>query len=105
MARLVTIFFIAFGTTLGGALFAGLAAVLTRQAPYELMKEVARDLKMWAVIAAVGGTFAALRGIEEGFLGGQPSSLVKQLFYLASALLGAQAAAAVLLAALGARDG
>ncbi|CAM3394837.1 YtrH family sporulation protein [Hydrogenibacillus schlegelii] len=100
MSRLITVFFIAFGITLGGSLFAGLAGVLTRQAPFELMKEVAGELKLWAVIAAIGGAFTALRGIEEGFLGGQPSSLVKQLFYLASALLGAQAAAALLLAAV-----
>lgn len=97
MIRLITIYFIAFGITLGGTFLAGFSALLTRQAPFELMKDVAQDLKFWAIIAAIGGTFDALKGIEEGFLGGQYSSLLRQIFYFFAAFFGANTASGMIL--------
>jgi hypothetical protein len=93
MVRLISIFFVAFGIVLGGALMAGLGAVLSRQPPFEMIKNVAVDLRFWAIIGSIGGTFEALRGFEVGFLDGQIKDGVKTILYIISSFAGAEAAA------------
>lgn len=100
MARVISVFFVAFGIVMGGALFAGVAALLTRQPPYEFMAEVSEDLKFWAIIAAIGGTFEALKGLHEGVIIGHISALVRQMIYLLSALFGANLASYILITLL-----
>lgn len=96
MIRLISIFFVAFGIVLGGSLLAGLGAVLTRQAPLELMKNVALDIKFWAILGAIGGTFEALKGLDEGVLRGHISVAVRQILYIMSAFAGANIASYIL---------
>ena len=43
------------------------------------MREMARVLRMWAVVAAIGGTFPTLRVIESGLFSGQVFALLRQL--------------------------
>jgi len=93
LTRLITVFFIAYGMTVGGVLFGGLAAVLSRTPPVSFMLRLAEDLKYWAVMAAVGGTITALRSLEEGVFGGRPGELLKGLALLGAAFLGATFAA------------
>ncbi|HHX76827.1 MAG TPA: sporulation protein [Firmicutes bacterium] len=89
---LVLNFFIAFGMVTGGALLGSLSTLLTRQPPLNTMADLADKLKIWGLVAALGGTFPALKAIETGFLGGHLESVVKQLLLLTSAFSGAHAA-------------
>ena len=53
------------------------------------MRDMARVLRMWAVVVAIGGTFPTLRVIESGLFSGQFFALLRQLALIISALLGA----------------
>lgn len=83
------IFFTAMGVELGGALIGALAAVLTNQPPLKTMAVLAADLKIWAIVAAIGGTFATIEVLEIGILKGQLGTLAKQLIFILSAFWGA----------------
>lgn len=82
-------FCVAFGVMLGGCLIGGLGAFLLGQPPMEHIKILAGKLKIWALVAAIGGTFDTITAIERGFLGGSPLDIVKQLLFIFSAFLGA----------------
>lgn len=82
-------FSVAFGVMLGGCLLGGLGAFLFGQPPMDRIENLASKLKIWALVAAIGGTFDAIAAIERGFLGGSPGDIVKQLLFIFSAFLGA----------------
>ncbi len=82
-------FFIAFGVVLGGAIFALLGSILGSVPPMKTMLNTAESLKLWAMVAALGGTFSAMKELELGFLGGQLHTVVKQLIFIFSSFLGA----------------
>lgn len=54
------------------------------------MVDIADDLKLYAIISAIGGTFANLRLLEGVIFQGQLSIIVEQFFILLSAFLGGQ---------------
>ncbi|MDN5347747.1 MAG: hypothetical protein PWP65_1311 [Clostridia bacterium] len=91
LPRLLLIFFTALGVVVGAALVGSLAAVLVGQAPLRTMARLALEIKIWAVAAAIGGTFAALEVLEIGLFEGQFRALIKQLLYIIAAFAGAQA--------------
>lgn len=82
-------FFIAFGVVMGGALLAGLGAVFLWTPPRLEMLKVAANLKIWALVAAVGGTIDPIRVIESNVLEGHLSMAVRQIGYILFAFLGA----------------
>jgi hypothetical protein len=82
-------FFIAFGVVLGGALFAGVGSVFLWTPPRVEMLRVAANLKIWALVAAVGGTIDPMRVIETNVLEGHLSLAVQQIGYILFAFLGA----------------
>ncbi|MGI6148460.1 MAG: hypothetical protein GX195_10815 [Firmicutes bacterium] len=77
------------GVILGGAILGSTAAFFTRMPPGLQMREMARVLRMWAVVVAIGGTFPTLRVIESGLFSGQVFALLRQLAVIIAALLGA----------------
>jgi hypothetical protein len=83
--------FIALGVILGGALVGSLGAVFYGQSPGHIIIELAGKLKIWALVAAMGGTFDTLRAIEAGFLGLQVNTVIKQLLLIFSSFIGAHA--------------
>jgi hypothetical protein len=83
--------FIALGVILGGALVGSLGAVFYGQSPGHIIIELAGKLKIWALVAAMGGTFDTLRAIEAGFLGLQVNTVIKQLLLILSSFIGAHA--------------
>ncbi len=85
---LILNFFIAFGVVVGGALCGALSTLITQHPPFHTMTELADKLKIWGLVAALGGTFTAIKAIEVGFLDGQLESVVKQILLLISAFLG-----------------
>ena len=82
-------FFIAFGVVLGGALLAGMGSVFLMTPPKEKMLQVASNLKIWALVAAVGGTIDPIRVIESHMLEGYLSPALHQIGYILFAFLGA----------------
>lgn len=82
-------FLVAFGIVLGACLLAGIGSVMTLQAPAYKMLDIAGRIKIWAMVAAVGGTIDPLRVIETNFLEGHLSPAFKQILYFVSAFAGA----------------
>ncbi len=89
MSKALLDFFIAFGVVLGGSMLAGIGAVIALQSPVDTMKYIAEHLKIWAVVAAVGGTIDPIRVIESNFWLGNLSPVFKQLLYIFVSFVGA----------------
>ncbi|MEW8958153.1 YtrH family sporulation protein [Neomoorella humiferrea] len=89
-SRLLLIFFTALGVVLGAALIGSLAAVLVGQPPLRTMTRLALEIKIWAIAAAMGGTFSAIEILGQGLLEGQFRVLVKQVLFIIAAFIGAQ---------------
>jgi len=88
-AKAASCFFIAFGVVMGGALLAGISAVFAWMPPKDEMLKVAANLKIWALVAAVGGTIDPIRVIESNVMEGQISVAVRQIGFILFAFLGA----------------
>lgn len=87
--ELLLSFFVGLGVVLGGTIFGALATLFTGRLPLSTMLMLAERLKLWGVIAALGGTFAIIRGIETTLAEGQLAALGKQLLFILSAYAGA----------------
>ncbi|MFC7393666.1 YtrH family sporulation protein [Scopulibacillus cellulosilyticus] len=85
-------FCIAFGVLMGGCFIGGIGAFLVSRPPLSEMNNLATNMKIWAVVTAIGGTFDAIEHLEKGFLDGTPSEVVKHLLLIASAMTGAHTA-------------
>lgn len=83
-------FFVAFGIVLGGCLLSGICSVLLLRPPSSTMMSIADNIKVWAMVAAVGGTIDPFRVIETNFAEGYFSPAVKQIVFFVSAFAGAQ---------------
>lgn len=84
-------FFIAFGVIVGGTVIGSIGAFLTGEAPITAMNRIAQSLKIWAIVAAIGGTFDAIENFQKGFLDGSTLDLFKQLMFIISAMVGVKA--------------
>lgn len=84
-------FLIAFGVVVGGSLFGGLSTLIARQPPLHTLTELALKMKIWGLVAALGGTFTVIETIEMGFLDGHLQTVVKQILLIISAFFGAHA--------------
>lgn len=87
--KALLVFFTALGVELGGALIGSLAAVITGQPPVKTIAGLATELKIWAIVAAIGGTFTTIEILESGIFKGQVATVVKQLIFILSAFGGA----------------
>jgi hypothetical protein len=83
-------FYVALGIVLGGSILGGMGALFTHHPPMSTMLRLAGQLKIWALVSALDGTFDTLRAIETGVIGGQLSPVAKQFSYLTAAFLGSQ---------------
>ncbi|XJZ26465.1 YtrH family sporulation protein [Bacillota bacterium Lsc_1132] len=86
-------YFIALGVLLGGSLIGGIAAFLTGQPLFTTIHRLSSLLRIWAIVAAIGGTFDAVYSFERGLFDGDTKDIVKQLLLIISALGGAQTGA------------
>jgi hypothetical protein len=89
ISKMIDEFLIAFGVVLGGCLLAGIAAVLTFKDPTRQMETIAENIKIWAMVVAVGGTIDPIRSIQSNFLLGEMNPAIKQILYIISAFIGA----------------
>ncbi|MCA1056922.1 YtrH family sporulation protein [Rossellomorea aquimaris] len=89
-------FFIALGVLLGGSLLGGLASFAMGQPLFIEMWRLSNFLRIWAIIAAIGGTFDTVYSFEKGFLNGETKELFKQFLLILSALGGANTGAMII---------
>ncbi len=82
-------FLIAFGIIIGASIFAGIGAIFSGDPPLKTMLDLAGSIKIWAVAAALGGTFSSFEIFDKGLFNGEFKSIVKQIIYIFTALLGA----------------
>jgi len=88
--KLLLSFFTALGVVLGAAIIGSLAAILVGHPPLRAMTRLALEIKIWAIAAAMGGTFNAIEILGQGLLEGQVRILFKQVLYIIVAFFGAQ---------------
>ncbi|WP_442601476.1 YtrH family sporulation protein [Paenibacillus sp. KN14-4R] len=89
LTKVIVDFCVAFGVVLGGSMLAGIAAVITLQSPTVKMLLIAENIKIWAMVAAVGGTIDPIRYIESNFLEGNITPALKQILLIVAAFIGA----------------
>jgi hypothetical protein len=89
-------YLIALGVILGGSLIGGLAAFLTGNPPLTAIYRLSNSIRIWAIVAAIGGTFDTVYSFERGFYEGETIDLFKQFLLILSAMGGAQTGAALI---------
>lgn len=89
LPTIILTFCVALGVTLGGSFMGALAAFFTGRPPLKTMLDLAGELKIWAVVAALGGTFGVIRVFEAGVFGKQFIDLARQMVVVCCAFLGA----------------
>ncbi|MFA9558729.1 YtrH family sporulation protein [Evansella sp. AB-rgal1] len=90
LATLVIDYFVAFGVIIGGTIVGGIGAYLIGKPPLSVMYDLASSLKIWALVAAIGGTFDAISSLERGIFGGTHADIFKTIMMIFIALCGAQ---------------
>ncbi|MGO4371376.1 YtrH family sporulation protein [Paenibacillus sp. YIM B09110] len=85
-------FFIAFGVVIGGSMLAGIGSVFMLLPPAVTMLDTAARLKIWAIVAAIGGSIDPVRVIESNIAQGQLSPAAQQICFIIIAFLGAHLA-------------
>ncbi|HLT58867.1 MAG: YtrH family sporulation protein [Limnochordales bacterium] len=98
-------FFTALGVMLGGSLFGGLAALFYPESPFHRMRALAADVKLWAIVVAIGGTFPTLRALDSGLFNGEATHLIRQLGVIVAGFLGAQTGYWIVMSLTGGRGG
>jgi hypothetical protein len=89
MPAFIHSYFIALGVLLGGSLIGGIGAFISGEPPLEEIFRMANKLKIWALVAAIGGTFDAFYSFERGIIFGQTKDIFKQFLLIVSAMGGA----------------
>lgn len=94
LSKAIQDFFVAFGVVLGASMLAGMASIVTMQppGPSEVMKQWSENVKIWAVVVAIGGTIDPIRFIEHSVTEGYLSPALKQILLIVCAFLGAHSA-------------
>jgi len=78
------------GIILGSSMLGSFAAILVKDPPIGTMLKLAQEIKIWAIVAAIGGTFSTFEIFESGLFQGELRPVVKQLIYIFCALAGTQ---------------
>lgn len=85
-------FCIAFGVLIGGSIIGSIGSFLTGGAPLLAISRIAQSIKIWAIVASIGGTFDAIDNFQRGLLEGTTFDLIKQLLLIISAMGGVKLA-------------
>lgn len=73
---------------LGASLMGSLAALLMGDQPVAVMLTLAKEIKIWAIVAAIGGSFSTFEILESGIFQGDVRAVVKQLLFIVSSFFG-----------------
>lgn len=91
-ASFIHCFFIAFGVVLGGSIIGSIGSFATGDAPLTSINRIAKSLRIWAIVSAIGGTFDAIENVEKGIFDGSTIDIVKQALLIFSAMGGVKVA-------------
>ena len=89
LITLIIAFFVAIGVVMGGSFIGGIGAFLVNEPPLKTIATLANSLKIWALVAAIGGTFDMIANLERGFFYGTPTEIIKQILLVMTAMSGA----------------
>jgi hypothetical protein len=95
-SSMIQCYFIALGVILGGSLIGSIGSFAVGEPPLTMMGRIAKGLRIWAIVAAIGGTFDAISNFEKGIYDGSTIDVIKQILYIISAMGGVQTALMVL---------
>ncbi|ASN05010.1 YtrH family sporulation protein [Virgibacillus necropolis] len=90
-ATFIHCYFIAFGVIIGGAIIGSIGSFMTGDAPVTSITRLAKSLRIWAIVAAIGGTFDAIANFERG-LDGSTIDVFKQVLLIVAAMGGVKSA-------------
>lgn len=96
IATLINCYFIGLGVIIGGALIGGIGAFLIGEPPLTIISRLSKSLKIWAIVAAIGGTFDAITNFQRGIFNGVPLDIFKQILLIVSAMAGTQTGAVII---------
>lgn len=99
--ELLLAFFTAFGVVLGGSIVGSLATLITTGSPLQTMNLLAKSVKLWAVVVAMGGTFPTIRALESGLAGGELLTLARQVAIIVAGFGGATCGYSIIMAITG----
>lgn len=99
--ELAIAFAVSLGMVAGGALAGALVVLLFGGLPMETMVSLAQRLKLWAIVAALGGALVTLQMLETGLVQGEITKLLRQLILLGAAFAGAHLGSVLVAAAAG----
>lgn len=95
-ATFIHCYFIAFGVLIGGAIIGSIGDFATGNAPLTSISRIAKSLRIWAIVAAIGGTFDAIYNFQKGVFDGSTLDLFKQALLILSAMGGVKTAIVLL---------
>lgn len=87
--KLLGNFLIALGVTIAGSLSGAAASLLTGGHPVDRLRFLAEEMRLWAVLVAISGSFEPLRGLGQGIFAGQVRVMARQVLLLLVAMAGA----------------
>ncbi|WP_077621205.1 YtrH family sporulation protein [Sediminibacillus massiliensis] len=87
---LIHCYFIALGVILGGSIIGAIGYLVTGDPPLTAVSNVAKRLRIWAIVAAIGGSFDAISNLERGIFEGSTIDIVKQGLLMLTAMAGVQ---------------
>lgn len=91
-AALIHCYFIAFGVVIGGAIIGSIGDFATGDGTLSSIGRIAKRLRIWAIAAAIGGTFDAFTNFEKGIFEGSTMDIFKQALLIVSAMGGVKTA-------------
>lgn len=77
---------------MGGSLIGSIGAFAVGEPPFTVMNRIAKSIRIWAIVAAIGGTFDAISNFEKGIFEGSTIDLIKQVGLILAAMGGVQTA-------------
>ncbi|MGB9678479.1 MAG: YtrH family sporulation protein [Thermoanaerobacteraceae bacterium] len=80
-------FFTSMGVVIGGTIIGSLSSIFNPDSPIKIINNILKDIRLWAVLVGLGGSFSAIRGFEIG-LSGEFTQLFKQGIIILGAFLG-----------------
>lgn len=96
-ASIIYSFLVAFGIVTGASLLAGIGALINNHPPLKTMVDMSSSIKIWAIAAAMGGTFTSLEILEKGLFRGETRAIIKQVVFIVAAIWGANTGSQVII--------
>ncbi len=78
------------------AFIGSIGAFASGEPPLTSIARIAKSLRIWAIVAAIGGTFDVISNFERGIMQGSTIDIVKQILIIVTAMGGVQVALLVI---------